>query len=118
MHGSTALLEAVKNGYEESMKVLLAKGAKLCMPDNLAASVLCQAVYDGNIVFLQRLLEAGIQVNASDYDNRTASHIAAAEGNAAALKVLSSHGADLSLPDRWKMTPEQEAALDRGPLKL
>ena len=116
MHGSTALLEAVKNGYEETMKVLLEHNAKLCMPESLAASVLCQAVFEGDIVLLKRLLQAGIQVNASDYDNRTAAHIAAAEGNAAALRVLSSYGADLSLQDRWKTTPAQETTLNRGPL--
>ena len=86
------------------------------MPDSLAASVLCQAVFEGDVVLLKRLLQAGIQVNASDYDNRTAAHIAAAEGNAAALRVLSSHGADLSLQDRWKMTAAQEARMDRGPI--
>ena len=85
MHGSTALLEAVKNGNEKVMDILLEKGAELCMPESLAASVLCQAVFDGDIVLLKRLLRAGIQVDAADYDARTASHIAAAEGNAAAL---------------------------------
>eukprot|EP00977_Amphora_coffeiformis_P023838 scaffold14501_cov163-Amphora_coffeaeformis.AAC.3 len=92
MHGSTALLEAVKNGNETVMGVLLANGAELCMPESLAASVLCQTVFDGDIMQLKRLLRAGIQVDAADYDKRTAAHIAAAEGNASALRVLSSFG--------------------------
>lgn len=115
MHGSTALLEAVKNGNDVTMKVLLERGGKLCMPESLAASVLCQAVFDGDIVLLRRLLEAGIQVNAADYDKRTAAHVAAAEGNVAAIRVLSSYGADLSLKDRWKNTPEDEARRAKGP---
>lgn len=109
MHGSTALLEAVKNGHESTMGLLLRNKAQLCMPDSLAASVLCQAVFDGDTPFLKRLLQAGINVNASDYDKRTAAHIAAAEGNVAAIKVLADHGADLTLEDRWKNTVLQEA---------
>ena len=114
MHGSTALLEAVKNGNETIMDILLKHGAELCMPESLAASVLCQAVFDGDIVLLKRLLRAGIQVDAVDYDQRAATHIAAAEGNASALRVLASHGADLSLRDRWGNTPEIEANRARG----
>ena len=109
MHGSTALLEAVKNGHENTMNLLFEYGAQLCMRESLAASVLCQAVFDGDILLLKRLLRAGIQVNAADYDKRTAAHIAAAEGNVAAIRVLAQHGADLSLPDRWGNTVQDEA---------
>ena len=109
MHGSTALYEAVKNGHETTMSFLLEHGAALCMTDNLAASILCQAVFDGDILMLNRLLKAGIQVNAADYDGRTAAHIAAAEGNVSAIKVLARNGADLTLEDRWKNTVQREA---------
>jgi hypothetical protein len=114
MHGSTALLEAVKSGNEKTMELLRANGAELCMPENLAASVLCQAVFDGDVVLLKRLLKAGIQVNAADYDKRTAAHIAAAEGNGAAIRVLSSFGADLTLKDRWKNSCHDEAERSKG----
>lgn len=109
MHGSSALLEAVKNGHENTMNLLFNHGAKLCMEESLAASVLCQAVFDGDILLLKRLLRAGIQVNAADYDKRTAAHVAAAEGNVAAIRVLAESGADLTLEDRWKNTVQQEA---------
>ena len=79
------------------------------MSENLAATTLCQAVYDGDILMLKRLLNAKIQVNASDYDKRTAAHIAASEGNVAALKLLVEAGADLSLEDRWGNTIRSEA---------
>ena len=91
------------------MKLLFEYGAELCMKESLAASVLCQAVFDGDILLLKRLLNAGIQVNAADYDKRTAAHIAAAEGNVAAIKVLAEHGADLTLKDRWNNTVPHEA---------
>lgn len=109
MHGSSALLEAVKNGHESTMDLLMEYGATLCMPESLAASVLCQAVFDGDTTLLKRLLRANINVDAADYDKRTAAHIAAAEGNVAAIRVLADHGADLTLEDRWKNSVLQEA---------
>lgn len=109
MHGSTALLEAVKHGHEDTMDLLFEYGAELCMSESLAASVLCQAVFDGDILLLKRLLRAGIQVNAADYDKRTAAHIAAAEGNVAAIRLLAENNADLTKEDRWKNTVQHEA---------
>lgn len=109
MHGSTALMEAVKNSREDTIDLLLEHGAKLCMEESSAASVLCQAVFDGDITLLKRLLRAGINANAMDYDKRTAAHIAAAEGNVAAIKVLADHGASLKLKDRWGNTVQEEA---------
>lgn len=108
MHGSSALLEATKNGHDDIMNFLLEHEASLVMSDSQAAAVLCQAVYDGDVLYLKRLLRAGINVNAADYDKRTASHIAAAEGNAAAIRILAEHGADLSLADRWGNTVQQQ----------
>jgi ankyrin repeat protein len=114
VHGTTALHEAVKNGNEPTMDLLISRGAKLCMGESLAASVLCQAVFDGDILFLRRLLRAGIHVNASDYDKRTAAHVAAAEGNVAALKTLVEFGADLALEDRWGNTVDHEAVRSKA----
>ena len=109
MHGSSALYEAARNGHEFTMSELLKHGAELCMSESLAASVLCQAVYDGDVPLLSRLLKAKINVNAADYDKRTAAHISAAEGNVAALKTLLEADADLTLKDRWGNTVEGEA---------
>jgi ankyrin repeat protein len=110
VHGSSALYEAAKNGHEETMDVLLKYGAKLCMSEALAASTLCQVVFDGDTLTLRRLLRAKIQVDAADYDKRTAAHIAAAEGNLVALQILIEFGADLTVKDRWGNTIEDEAA--------
>ena len=65
------VLEAVKNGHEDTIQLLVKNGAKVSMKENVAASILCQAVYDGDITLLRRLVEAGVAVNASDYDKRT-----------------------------------------------
>ena len=109
MHGTSALYEAVKNGHQETMDVLMANGADLCMGESTAASVLCQTVFDGDTVLLKRLVRAGIDINAGDYDKRSAVHISAAEGNLVALKVLVDGGANLQVKDRWNNTAMDEA---------
>jgi ankyrin repeat protein len=109
VHGASALYEAVKNGHEETMEVLMDHLGSLAMKEELAASTLCQAVFDNDMSLLSRLLKAGIQVNAADYDKRTAAHIAAAEGNLDALKLLHDFGADFTVSDRWNNTLEIEA---------
>ena len=110
MHGTSCLFEAARNGHEETVALLQKHGATLGMNDGQAASRLCQAVFDGDMVLLKRLLEAKINVNAADYDKRTAAHIAAAEGNLVALKLLVKFGATvLRCRDRWNNSVEEEA---------
>jgi CRP-like cAMP-binding protein len=109
MHGTSALAEATRSGHEETMKLLLSHGAELCLDEGEAAGKLCKMVFDGDILHLRRLLLAKIQVDAGDYDRRTASHIAAAEGNVAALRLLVESGADLTVKDRWGNTIFDEA---------
>jgi len=107
--GTSALYEAARNGHDEIMELFMEHGAKLCMKEPVAASLICQTVFDGDTLLLSRLLRANIQVNAADYDGRTAAHIAASEVNLVALKTLVKHGADLSLRDRWENTPMDDA---------
>jgi ankyrin repeat protein len=52
------------------------------------AAQLCTCVFDGNMPLLRRLITAGAPADAGDYDKRTALHIAAAEGNTAAVSTL------------------------------
>jgi len=51
------------------------------------AAQLCTCVFEGNLPLLRRLIRAGAAADAGDYDKRTALHIAAAEGNTAAVKI-------------------------------
>ena len=64
VHGTTALMEAVKHNHEDVCSILLASGAHLSLCESQAASTLCQAVFDGDTMLLRRLLKANIQVNA------------------------------------------------------
>lgn len=52
------------------------------------ASQLCTAVFEGDLPLLRRLIRAGAAADAGDYDRRTALHIAAAEGNTAAVRAV------------------------------
>jgi hypothetical protein len=62
------------------------RNAALMMAPVAAAAQLCTAVFDGDMPLLRRLLHAGANPNAADYDKRTALHIAAAEGNLPAVR--------------------------------
>ena len=81
VHGNSALFEATKNNHEDVAEILLKHGGELSMSGSLAATTLCQAVYDGDILMLKRLLNlvgnsagtaplaggSGIGISASDF---------------------------------------------------
>ena len=56
------------------------------MTSGEAATQLCTCVFDCNVPLLRRYMKAGILVNAGNFDSRTALHVAAAEGNLAAVR--------------------------------
>jgi len=66
---------------------------------------MCFAACDGDDAAIQKLLAKGVSPNVSDYDRRTALHIAAAEGNLSTVQLLISAGADVLAKDRWGHTP-------------
>jgi ankyrin repeat protein len=70
---------------------------------------MCFAASEGDNAAIEKLLAKGVSVNVSDYDRRTALHIAAAEGHMQTLKLLISANADVSATDRWGHTPIHEA---------
>jgi CRP-like cAMP-binding protein len=109
VNGGSALYEAAQHGHDSTMDVLIRNNASLGMTESLAASTMCQLVFDGDAITLRRLLRANINVNAADYDRRTATHIAAAEGNLVAFKILVEFGCDLNAKDRWNNSIEDEA---------
>ncbi len=59
---------------------------RLEMSSAEAATQLCTCVFDCNVPLLRRYMKAGILVNAGNFDSRTALHVAAAEGNLAAVR--------------------------------
>ncbi|KAL0968434.1 hypothetical protein UPYG_G00266800 [Umbra pygmaea] len=68
------------------------------------------AAFKGDLLSLQRYFLSGADMNAVDYDGRTALHVAASEGHSQIIQFLVENaGANYSLKDRWGNTPMQEA---------
>ncbi|KAG2493569.1 hypothetical protein HYH03_008088 [Edaphochlamys debaryana] len=108
--GNSALSEAVKSQHDKCIDVMLAYGATLGSGGLTVAAEMCQAVYNGELVKLRRMLRAGAPPDACDYDRRSALHIAGAEGNLEAVKLLIEQGgADPEFQDRWGNTALDEA---------
>ncbi|XP_078441067.1 potassium channel KOR1-like [Wolffia australiana] len=105
--GNTPLLEAIKNGHDRVASLLVKRGAVLALDD--AGSRLCQAVANGNVDFLKRVLTYGVDPDSKDYDHRTPLHLAAAEGLYVIAKILLEAGASPLAEDRWGNTPLDEA---------
>lgn len=85
------------------------------MPDTCriedASTQLCAAADAGDMRQLTRLAENGVDVNAQDYDGRTALHIAARNGTLSAVEFLVSHKADINATDRYHSSPETSTSL-------
>ena len=71
--------------------------------------LMCSAAALGDTASLERLLASGAEVDAADYDGRTALHLAASEGHPAAVALLLGRGAKPSVVDRWGGTPLHDA---------
>ncbi len=77
--------EAVLQGHDHAMELLLDVGAPLGMDQPRACAALCQAVVAGDMACLRRLLRAGARGSSSGLDGMTPLHMAAVEGNLAAV---------------------------------
>ncbi|XP_075112151.1 potassium channel SKOR-like isoform X2 [Nicotiana tabacum] len=105
--GSTALLEAVKNGHDQVASLLMEAGALLGIDND--GTCLCEAVAKRDLDYLRRLLDSGINPNSKNYDFRTPLHLAASEGLFPISVLLLKAGASVFAVDRWGRTPLDEA---------
>ncbi|XP_029909427.1 glutaminase liver isoform, mitochondrial [Myripristis murdjan] len=68
------------------------------------------AAFKGDIQSLRRYFLSGVDVNAVDYDGRSALHVAAAEGHTEVIRfLLENAGGNPALKDRWGSSPLNEA---------
>ena len=113
--GGTPLDDAVRHKHFAVEQYLRERGAKVGATATSAsvtvAADLCDAAYAGNSAELSRLVhEEHFFVDASDYDKRTALHLAASEGHLDVVRLLVEElGARLSPVDRWDGTPLDDA---------
>jgi len=63
----------------------------------------------GDLTEVRRSIALGADINTGDYDNRTALHLAAAEGQVDIVKYLINKGADINIKDRWHLKPIDDA---------
>ncbi|GAB2895031.1 glutaminase A [Paraburkholderia jirisanensis] len=70
---------------------------------------LCWAAAKGDIKEIQRLVASGAELNAADYDGRTALHVAASEGQTVTVQYLLQNGGNRNAKDRWGNTPVEDA---------
>lgn len=66
---------------------------------------LCYVAAEGSSEQAKALLEARVDPNFRDYEQRSPLHIAAGFGNMPVMQTLLQHGADVNAIDRWGCTP-------------
>jgi glutaminase len=70
---------------------------------------LLHAAETGSLSMLVSLANMGFSLSYTDYDRRSAAHLAASKGHTSVLKYLFKHSADMWAKDRWGVTPLEEA---------
>ncbi|GAQ87724.1 K+-channel ERG and related proteins [Klebsormidium nitens] len=105
--GRTPLLEAVLGGHVECVAALRAAGAGLNLKE--PGRTLCHVVATGATVSLAALLECGADPNATNYDGRTALHVAAVKGAEEAAQLLLHAGAGPHVAPKGVPSPREEA---------
>ncbi|KAH8975056.1 hypothetical protein BDL97_01G136200 [Sphagnum fallax] len=80
-------------------------------------SLLLSYASKGDVDAVKQLLDEGASANASDYDGRTALHLAASEGHVPVVELLLQHGVDVNPVDRWGDTDNKKhgAVFDMDP---
>ena len=78
-----------------------------------ASGYLCAAAANGDLSELRRLIATGTDISRSDYDGRTALHLAACEGQVGAARLLIGAGCELQPKDRWGNTPMDDAKREK-----
>ena len=91
--GYTPLEDALSAQGTELVRYLRENGA--CFGESRLGAIangFCAAAAGGDLVLLERFLEAGTDVNTQNSDNRTALHLAASEGQTAVVEFLIKNG--------------------------
>jgi ankyrin repeat protein len=104
----TPLFDAVDHGHEEAAKLLRSKGATIVNEER--AFKFCTLSYEGDLEGLKKCFAKGEDLDVSDYDGRTALHLAATEGHAAIVTfLLDVASVNPSPVDRFGNTPFDDA---------
>jgi ankyrin repeat protein len=123
--GSTAIMRAGVSGDARSVELLLAHGAEVDLVNSrgLTALMLASGVARSptatrgeyvtqaqSIAVLDKMIDAGAQLDAADWRGVTALHGAAAQGWTEVVRHLAARGAPLDATDASGLTPRDYAA--------
>eukprot|EP00440_Ansanella_granifera_P058582 gb/GFBE01063493.1/.p1 GENE.gb/GFBE01063493.1/~~gb/GFBE01063493.1/.p1 ORF type:complete len:553 (+),score=110.23 gb/GFBE01063493.1/:1-1659(+) len=108
--------EASLSGHEKVRDILL-KASLAADPDAMdretsgmeTAAMLCAAAASASIPTLQKLLASRADPCATDYDGRTALHVAAARSHVQVVELLLQARASFTIRDSFNRTPVDEA---------
>lgn len=92
--GVTSLQEAAKRNDADMMNLITAHGGTIHLAD--PGTILCNAAFACDLPLLRNFLEGGVPPDSSDYDLRTALHIASAEGVLPIVRFLVDYGASVN----------------------
>jgi len=108
--GFSPIDDAVRHRHLEVTEFLRAHGGVSMLANHDRSVDLCAAAHQGNIIGLRVLLARGTDVNSTDYDARSAMHLAASEGRLEVLQFLVGEAkAAVGPVDRWGNTPLDDA---------
>lgn len=106
--GNTPLNVAIKSGYDDIANYLRDNGA-LDSDDHMVGEELCRFSSNGELDSIIKYHRTGVNLNTSDYDQRSPLHIAAAFGHKEIVEYLINNGANINSEDRFHSTPLNEA---------
>ena len=101
----TPLLSAIRNKHLHVIRLLLSAGANLCQPPQLLGSQLCLAASQADLDALEAWRVAGADLDAQNYDGRTALHVAYSLQLQLVIAYLEANGADRRIKDVFGNSP-------------
>ena len=102
--GQKSLFQAVIEGNEASVKILLAEGAEVDARDEIGKTPLIIAADKGYFPIVQLLIQNGADVNAQHNLHWTALMFAAGNGHSAIIKLLIENGANMNIVSKSDYT--------------
>ncbi len=108
--GMTALHEAVLQGQNKIVTLLIGRGAKVDQANNMGATPLFYAAGDGHVGIVRQLLAAGASVKARQKNKWTPLHYASLGGHDEVIRILITAGADIEARTDVGLTPLSVAA--------
>jgi ankyrin repeat protein len=109
--GNTPFNDCVRSKHDNVVSLMRKDDPNISfkLGGNETGVLMCQAAFHNNIEDIKRLVVNGVDPNESDYDGRTALHLAASQGNITVMTYLIEVKANIMCRDRFNGTPLEDA---------